>query len=172
MSSSQKFVRLGKILQEWGIHGQVRFLSFNPQSDLYPELEALFAEGDSSVPFEVESIKRHGRYWLLKLKGYENPEQARELRGKVLGLPREALPETEPGEFYLSDLEGLEVRAADGHRVGVVFGFLPVGDNEVMQIRDESSGKEVLVPYQKDFVARTDLGAGLIELKSFADELL
>jgi len=171
MASSSKFVRLGKILQEWGIKGQVRFLSFNPQSDLYPDLEALYPEGKENSPFAIESIKRHGRYWLLKLKGYETPEQARKLRGTVLGLPRESLPSIEPGEFYLSDLEGLEVRAADGRCVGVITGFLPVGDNEVMQIRDES-GKECLVPYQKDFVARTDLEAGLVELKAFADDLL
>ncbi|MFO1464794.1 MAG: ribosome maturation factor RimM [bacterium] len=171
MSSPRKFVRLGKILQEWGIHGQVRFISFNPQSELYPDLDVLYAEDRGEAPYAIESIKRHGRYWLLKLKGYEDPEHARELRGIVLGLPREALPEPESGEIYLSDLEGLEVRAADGRRIGVVAGFLSVGDHEVMQIRDES-GRETLVPYQKDFVASTDREEGVIVLKEFADELL
>ena len=171
MSSPSKFVRLGKILQEWGIKGQVRFLSFNPESEIYPKLKSLFAEEPKLVPFEIENFKRHGRYWLLKLKGYETPEAARKLRGKVLGLPREKLPKPRKGEFYLSDLEGLEVRTAGGEEVGVVVGFQKVGDTEVMLIERDAKA-EAMVPYSGEFVEKTDLAAAVITLKPFAEELL
>ena len=77
MPSQSQFVPLGKILQEWGIKGQVRFLSFNPESEVYSKLSYFLAEGAAASPLEIESVKRHGRYWLLKLKGYESPETAR-----------------------------------------------------------------------------------------------
>ncbi|MDL1871680.1 16S rRNA processing protein RimM [Deltaproteobacteria bacterium PRO3] len=171
MSPPSKFVRLGKILQEWGIKGQVRFLSFNPESDLYPRLSYFVPEADESGRLEIESVKRHGRYWLLKLKGYENPETARELRGKVLGLPRIELPRPRRGEVYLSDLEGLEVRAADGTAVGVIAGFQKVGDHEVMRI-ERAAGGEAMVPYHAEFVESTNLKEGFVALKPYAEALL
>ncbi len=171
MPSSSKFVRLGKILQEWGIKGQVRFLSFNPESDLYPQLSYFVSEADAAGCLEIESVKRHGRYWLLKLKGYEDPETARKLRGTVLGLPRAELPKPRRGELYLSDLEGLEVRTADGTAVGVIAGFQKVGDHEVMRI-ERAAGGEAMVPYHGEFVERTDLKEGIIVLKPYAEALL
>lgn len=171
MSFPSKFVRLGKILQEWGIKGQVRFLSFNPESDIYPKLKSLLSEEPENALLEIQNCKRHGRYWLLKLKGYETPEDARKLRGKVLGLPREKLPKPRKGEFYLSDLEGLEVRMADGQEVGIVVGFQKVGDTEVMLIERDAKS-EAMIPYSGDFVEATDLKSGVITLKPFAQELL
>lgn len=171
MSSSSKFVRLGKILQEWGIKGQVRFLSFNAESEIYPKLRSLFVEDAEHSRLDIESVKRHGRYWLFKLKGYDTPEMAKELRGKVLGLDRGDLPKPRKGEIYVNDLEGLEVRASDGGKVGDVIGFLRVGDHEVMRIQRESQD-EALVPYHEEFVEKTDLEAGFIVLKPYAQALL
>ena len=171
MSPSRKFVRLGKILQEWGIKGQVRFLSFNGESEIYPKLQCLYDEGAEHSCLEIEAVKRHGRYWLLKFKGYETPERAKELRGKTLGLDRSDLPKPRKGEIYVNDLEGLEVRAANGNIVGEIVGFLRVGDHEVMRIQRESQD-EALVPYQDEFVEKTDLEAGVITLKDYAQALL
>ena len=81
------------------------------------------------------------------------------------------MPKPRKGEIYLSDLEGLEVRTAAGTRVGSIVGFMKVGDHEVMRIERDSAG-EALVPYHSEFVERTDLKKGVIELKPFAESLL
>lgn len=166
-----RFVPLGKILQEWGIRGQVRAQSFNPQSDIYPDLAEIHFEENSVEPLVLEQAKRHGRYWLLKFKGYENPETARALRGKVFGLPRDLLPPPEEGEIYLSDLEGMEVRDTQDRKVGEVVGFLQVGENDVMRVAREE-GDEALIPYRKEFVASSSLEERLMRLTEFAEDLL
>ncbi|HKX12466.1 MAG TPA: ribosome maturation factor RimM, partial [bacterium] len=145
--------------------------SFNPESQLYPSLSELHFEEAPHEPRALEQAKRHGRYWLLKLKGYENPEQARELRGKVFGLPRDRLPPPEEGEIYLSDLEGLEVRNAEDQKVGEVVGFLSVGENDVMRIAREE-GDEALVPYRSEFVAETSFEDKILRLTELAEDLL
>ena len=42
------------------------------------------------------------------------------LRGTLLFVPRPALPEPGPDEFYHSDLRGLSVERPDGTRLGTV----------------------------------------------------
>lgn len=158
-------------MQEWGIRGQVRALSFNAESELYSKLDELRFEDSPLEARELEQAKRHGRYWLFKFKGYENPEQARELRGKVLGLPRDLLPKPKKGEIYLSDLEGLEVRNTADAKVGEVVGFLRVGENDVMRVAREE-GDEALIPYREEFVAKTQLEENVIRLTELAEDLL
>lgn len=158
-------------MQEWGIKGQVRAVSFNPESELYPSLAELRFEDAPHEMRSLEQAKRHGRYWLFKLQGYENPEQAKELRGKVFGLPRDLLPPPEEGEFYLSDLEGFEVRNVADQKVGELVGFLRVGDNDVMRVAREE-GDEALVPYRTEFVVETSFEDGILRLTELAEDLL
>ncbi len=158
-------------MQEWGIKGQVRVLSFNSESRLYSDLPAIHFEETPHESRSLEQAKRHGRYWLFKLKGYENPEQAKELRGKVFGLPRDLLPPPEEGEIYLSDLEGMEVRNTADVKVGEVVGFLQVGENDVMRVAREE-GDEALIPYHSEFVAATLLTEKILRLTELAEDLL
>jgi 16S rRNA processing protein RimM len=158
-------------LQEWGIKGQVRVLSFNPESQLYSSLAELRFEEAPHEARSLEQAKRHGRYWLFKLRGYENPEQARELRGKVFGLLRDQLPPPGEGEIYLSDLEGMEVRNTADVKVGEVVGFLQVGENDVMRVAREE-GDEALVPYRSEFVAETNFDEKILRLTELAEDLL
>ncbi|HCU24892.1 MAG TPA: 16S rRNA processing protein RimM [Deltaproteobacteria bacterium] len=169
-SLPSQFVPLGKILQEWGIKGQLRFRSFNSESDLYTGLSAIYIEGEAE-PRTLEQARRHGRDWLFKLKDYENPETARELRGKILGLPRDQLPPLSEGEIYLNDLLGLKVVDSDGLEIGKVVGFLPVGEGQVLRIEREE-GMEALVPFRGDFVLETNLEKEKIRLTELAKELL
>jgi 16S rRNA processing protein RimM len=170
--STVKFIPLGKIMQEWGIRGQVRFLSFNSKSTIYSQLKQIHFEFDHElVPLDLEGVKVHGKYWLLKFKGYENPETARELRGRVLGLPREQMPVAPKGEFYLADLEGGVVFLHSGIELGTIVGFQLVGETEVMKI-NKGNGTEVLVPYHPDFVESTSVLKKKIILKNLAEDFL
>ncbi len=169
--ASTQLVYLGKIIREWGIKGQVRFVSFNPDSTLYPKLKKIYLECPAGCrELKLEIAKRHGRFWLLKLEGYENPESARELRGIQIGIPRSDLPEPSNNEVYLADLEGREVRNAEGDAIGVIERFLKVGDTEVMVIKREA-GKEAMVPFHSEFVESTS-PEGIVVLKKQAADLL
>ncbi len=166
-----KFIPLGKILQEWGIKGQVKFLSFNSQSSIYSQLDQIYFQSEHEISsLDLEQAKVHGKFWLIKFKGFDNPEKARELRGKVLGLPRDQIPSAEEGEFYLADLEGFTVISHSEEEVGEILDFQLVGDTEVMKIKKQN-GNEVLVPYRSDFVKSTSMPEKKIVLTEMADEL-
>lgn len=170
MASQEKWILLGKFYQEWGIRGQIRLIPFNSESSIYPKLREIHLQqpGEAWKALPVTEVKKHGRYWLLKLEGYDTPEASRELRGLSVGIPRAKLPPLRKGEVYLADLEGASVKTHRGEVLGKIKNFVRVGETEVMNI-ETMEGREVMVPYHSDFVTSAE---GELTLKEEAEDLL
>jgi len=82
--------------------------------------------------------------------------------GARIWIPRDALPQPGPGEFYQTDLEGLEVVNEAGEDLGRVSHLFDNGAHDVLITRDEA-GRERLIPYVVDvYVKSVDLDAGRI----------
>jgi 16S rRNA processing protein RimM len=172
MNPSQKWVPLGKVLQEWGVRGQVKCISFNPDSTLLAEAETLYlqtAEGYRS--FIVESVQPHDRYWRIKFAGLGSPEAARLYRGAMIALPREELPPLAKGEIYLEDLLGFKVTGPAGEDLGMVLAWETIGSSEACLIGEEIKTAK-LIPYRGEFVEKTDKAERKIFLTSLAMDLL
>ena len=75
--------------------------------------------------------------------------------GAEIYVERAALPRAKPGEYYWSDLEGLEVRLEDGTSLGTVSHLFSTGANDVLVVRGQ---RERLLPYVPgEVVKRIDL---------------
>ncbi len=98
----------------------------------------------------------------------------------MLEVPGDQLPDLEDGEYYLCDLEGLEVRVASesasepGHtgpdphgavaprRVGIVAEAVEGVTHDILALRLDADGREVLVPFIMDAVPEVDMAAGYL----------
>jgi 16S rRNA processing protein RimM len=78
-------------------------------------------------------------------------------RGAVLEVPREALPETEEGEYYTFQLLGLEVVEEGGRVLGRVEAVHPGPANDALDL-----GDGLLLPLVEACVRAVDLEAGRI----------
>ena len=103
---------------------------------------------------------------LAKLAGIDTPEEARLKVGAEVGVPRSALPPPAQGEYYWSDLEGLEARAKDGTVLGRVDHFRSTPAGSVVVIQGE---REHWVPFVRDRIVSVDLEAGRIVFDWAAD---
>lgn len=171
MGPSQQWVSLGKVLREWGVRGHLKCEVFNPESSLLLAVKSLFLQTPEGYrEFAVEQARPHDRYLRLKLKGIDQPETAKEFRGCLIGLPREALPPLAAGEFYLADLVGFSVEAPNGEKLGDVLRWEKIGDTEVFLVGEdmESAWR---VPYRKIFIQETLPKERKIRLKPAAMEL-
>ena len=82
--------------------------------------------------------------------------------GQQVFVGRDQLPATVEGEYYWSDLEGLEVHTTNGDVLGRVERLMETGANDVLVIRGQ---REHLVPFiQGQYVTRVDLEGGVIEV--------
>jgi 16S rRNA processing protein RimM len=106
---------------------------------------------------DVEDAAVHGVVLIAKLKGCDSREDAVQLRGCRVGVPRRCLPPSEQGEYYLADLEGLRVRNLQGAPLGRVSAVLETGANAVLVVEGE---RERLIPLVDAVVMSVDLAAG------------
>lgn len=158
-ASPGRLLPLGEIV---GTHGVGGLLRFHPYSDSAAALAAprlvYLQPRDTAAARESRrllSARPHGRVVLLRFEDAATIEEAKPLVGCVLSIPERELPATAPGEFYVYQLEGLEVVTCNGDHLGTVDHLIPTGSNEVLVVRD--GNREHLIPVIADVVRRIDL---------------
>jgi 16S rRNA processing protein RimM len=106
--------------------------------------------------FELEVIGPAPGGVLARAQGIGDRNAAEALRGTELFVPRSALPELAPDEFYHSDLEGMEALCPDGSRFGVVRGVANFGAGDLIEVVAED-GRRVSLPFTREIVPSIDL---------------
>lgn len=157
----QKYLEIGKIVGTHGINGEVKMEVWADSPDFAKKLKTLYFEkGD--VKIEKTACRVHKNLALLTIKDITDPSKADLLRGKVVYMDRDEvrLPKN---RFFVADLIGL--KAYDGNTnqyYGEITDVLRTGANNVYKI--ENDGKEYLFPAVDQFIKRTDIDEGVIEL--------
>lgn len=104
--------------------------------------------------------KRHGKGVIVRLQGYTDRNRALGLMDSEIGISRDQLPATAPGEYYWGDLQGLEVITQDDESLGRVDHLIETGANDVLVVVGE---RERLIPFVlEQVVTRVDLATGVI----------
>lgn len=119
-------------------------------------------------PIQVTAIKPHANSFIAKLVDIETPEQAALLTNALVGIPKDALPTLPEGEYYWSDLVGLEVINDDNTRLGVVDSLFETGSNDVMVVK--KGEEQCLLPYHPSVIQSIDLKQSCIRVTWHFDE--
>jgi 16S rRNA processing protein RimM len=107
----------------------------------------------------VEERKRPGGRLVIRL---DKPVP----RGTALEVPRSALPEPAPGEYYVFQLVGLEVEEEGGRRLGVVADVVPGPANDALEL-----DTAILLPLVEACVRQVDLdGRRILVARGFAPD--
>jgi len=107
---------------------------------------------------------------LVEAEGIAVRNAAEALRGTELFVPRAALPDRGPEEFYHADLEGLEAVRRDGARLGIVRTLANFGAGDILEIETDD-GRTLALPFDHETVPTVDLDAGRLVVAP-APELL
>ncbi len=70
----------------------------------------------------------------------------------------------DPDEYYDHQLEGLAAVTVDGERLGVVTEVLHLPAQDVLAVRRDGGGEELLVPFVAAIVPTVDLAGGRVEI--------
>jgi 16S rRNA processing protein RimM len=98
---------------------------------------------------QLAAGSRHGKGVIARLADCENRNQAQALMGCEIGIRRDQLPVTAPGEYYWRDLQGLRVVNIKGELLGTVDHLIETGANDVLVVKGE---RERLIPFVLDQV--------------------
>jgi len=162
---------MGRIGAPFGVHGWVRV---TPWSEDAGALVAhrTWAMRETAVDewrdVEVLEAKQQTPGIVARFAGVESREAAAALRGREVGLRRDALPPPAENEYFWTDLEGLEVMNRSGVSLGRVAGVAGNGAHPILRVAAEE-GAERLIPFVPAYVDRVDMTAGRIEVDWQAD---
>ncbi len=158
-------IEMGRIVALFGVRGWVKVQSHTePRENLLNYRPWQLCQHDTCRSFTVTECQRHGKGLVAKLEGIEDRDAAAKLVGARILVPRAQLPDAGAGEFYWTDLLGLQVVSLEGEVLGCVDHLLATGANDVLVVRD-AAGHERLIPFIPDQVVRNvDLSEGRIEV--------
>lgn len=162
-ASGERMVVVGRISGLFGVHGWVKVYSYtHPPEQIFAYAPWCVGGEGNWQPAALEDGRAHGKGLIAKLTGCDDRDSAAALMGRDIGVPRSALPDPEPGEYYWVDLEGLRVTTPDGEELGRVERLMATGANDVLVVQGEH---EHLVPFIVDeVVSAVDFERGEIRV--------
>ncbi|MCW5201557.1 MAG: ribosome maturation factor RimM [Candidatus Electrothrix communis] len=171
----EDFVPLGKITKAHSIRGEIKVFPFSgsPETMLHYSELLLISEDRAalSVTYRVERARVQKNSVLLQLEGCNDRNGAEKLVGSQVYVHKDALPEPDPDEFYLRDLEGKLLKTTDGQAIGRITGFLSNSAQDLLSVQGEE--EEYLIPLIPEFLHAVDedevtvsLPPGLLEINS------
>jgi 16S rRNA processing protein RimM len=158
---SEPYLAVGRITRAHGIRGEVGVLSLTEVPSRYDRGSVLRLEDGRTLT--VERSRSHGNRLLVKFEEVPDRTHAETLRGQVLLVPEDAVPEAPDDAYWVHQLVGLEVVTESGRSLGRVAEVLHNPANDIWVTRGPE--REVLVPALRDLVIDVDLGAGRVVVR-------
>ncbi|HSA80936.1 MAG TPA: ribosome maturation factor RimM [Geminicoccaceae bacterium] len=148
---------MAKVVAAHGVRGTLKLRCFTERPQDVTAYGRLHDRREHPVGLKIVGQTRGGV--LATFDGIEDRAAAEALRGTELFVPRDALPEPGPDEFYHSDLEGLSVERTDGTRLGTVSGLENFGAGDLIEVADDE-GRVLTLPFDRQTVPVVDLEGG------------
>jgi 16S rRNA processing protein RimM len=150
-------VIMGRVAAAHGIRGWIKVQPFTEYVDSLLDYRTWWV-GHEQGPWrevKVQECDVHGKTLVAQLPDCPDRTAAEKLKGLLIAVPRDSLPEQEEGEYYWSDLIGLAVVNEAGVSLGTVANLLETGANEVLVVRNDSG--ETLIPFVASAIKQVDL---------------
>lgn len=155
-----EYIECGKIINTHGIRGGVKLESWcNTPSDMAKLKRFFLKTQDGYKEIKVNKASVFKQFVIAELEGVTDPDAAMMLKGVVVYAARADFKLGE-GEYFISDLVGLEVIDADSGKVyGTVLEMINRGASDIYVVSTPNG--ERMIPAVDEFVDRVEIDKGL-----------
>lgn len=164
MSDKPKMICIGTFAGAHGVRGEVKLRSFTGEpADAVGYGPVVTGDGRR---FALKLV-REAKPGLLIVRSPEiaSREDAQELAGTKLFVPRDRLPPPDEDEFYYEDLVGLAAVTPDGAPFGTVKAVVNYGAGDLLELMNVPGEKgALLIPFTRDAVPDIDFDTGKITI--------
>ena len=144
---TDEYVLIGKITKAHGIKGELKLIAFSGQPESITRHKAFILvsrQGKLSSTLNVVRSRPGSRSVIVQFEGISNRNDAEKLCGFGVLVHKEDLPVLQDDEFYLYELEGLQVLTEKKEVIGNVESFFSNGMQDILVVRDGKN--EFLIP--------------------------
>jgi 16S rRNA processing protein RimM len=160
-------VEVGRIVGAWGIKGWFKVHAYSADPEAVFSSKRWFLQPSTknkspfvgTVQFKISESKLHSDSVVAKAQSVSTPEQADDLKGARIFVPRSSFPSTQLDEYYWVDLIGLQVLNHHDTLFGTVTDLISTGPQTVLVIQRTDNGKtiETLIPFVSAYITNVDL---------------
>lgn len=152
------YLELGQIVNTQGLKGVMKVNAFTDEITRFEELETIYIEYKKElIEFEIEDVRYHKNQVLLKLKGIDIIEEAEKYKNCYIKIARKDAKELPEDTYFIADLLGLEIYTDENSKLGILSDIYPTGSNDVYVVKDEETGKQILLPGIAEVIKKVDL---------------
>ncbi len=150
--------QLGHVIKAHGVKGEVGILLDVDVPANYKNLESVFVEiNQKLVPFFISNISIKNNKAVVKFEDVEGIEQAEALKGCLLYLPLDLLPELKGNQFYYHEIINFEVIDARHGKLGPVANVYALPNQDLLTVNYQQN--EVLIPIKDEIITAVDRDA-------------
>ncbi len=161
----ENYFVVGNIVNTQGIKGEVRLMPAVDDVERFKLLDRIFVDRKGSITeYEIENVRFHKQFVLLKLKGIDDMTSAEKLKGTVAKITEDMALPCEEDEYYIRDLYDMEVVTDEGEKLGIISDIIFTGANDVYAVKSDD-GKEILIPAIKDCILNVDVENKIMTVK-------
>jgi len=160
-----ELIEIGRVVRSHGLTGRVKALSYLESTEMLHDLPGLYV-GNSvqdAVFFSLVSAQTGKDFFILQLGGVDDRDAAERLRGSSVWISSEKIVKLPDGEYYWSEIIGLQVLTEEDQILGRIEAVFPTGSNDVYVCRGE--GREILLPAIEEVVRKIDTERGVMVVR-------
>jgi 16S rRNA processing protein RimM len=156
-----ELILVGRVAGAFGVKGEVRITSLTADPLAIGGYGTLLREdGSPALTLQGGRVAKGGV--ITRAEGVETRDEAEALRGLKLYVRRDSLPPVEEeDEYYVADLVGLGVQAADGEALGRVKSVHDFGAGDLLEI-EPPTGPSWWLPFTREAVPEVRMAERLI----------
>ncbi|MDQ3019074.1 MAG: ribosome maturation factor RimM [Bacteroidota bacterium] len=165
MLDINNFIAIGKITKTIGIKGNLKIISLTDFPERFLKLKKIFLYNEiskqffinnlsSRYEFNISECKIYDKCINLKLEDYDSIEKSSELINLILMIDESQRVKLDDGSYYFYELVDSEI-FDKGNPIGKIVSVVNYGSGDLFNVT--SGGKEILIPYRKEFVKSIDV---------------
>ena len=158
---TQKLVLVGRVAGAFGVKGEVRVTAYSGRPEALLAYRELVRE-DGSPGLTLLSGRAQKGDLVARAKEIATKEEADALRGLLLHVPREGLPEPDEDEYYLTDLIGMAAVTPEGQTLGRIKAVQDFGAGDILEIDPGRGAATWYLPFTRECAPEVDVAGGKV----------
>ena len=164
----EEYLQIGVITKTHGVRVEVKvYPTTDPERFL--SLDRVFLDtGKEKKELHVTGVRFFKQLAIVKFKGIDDINDIERYKGCSLYVTREDAIPLEEDEYYIADLQGMQMYTEDGELFGTLRDVMETGANDVYIVDSKEHG-EVLIPAIHDCILDVDLDEQKNDEISYSD---